>query len=67
MKEILIPDYAGSIDITGILIYTENNKMIPERERTAMLPQLCGAGIVNDMNILQCRFVYSVLRQGADV
>lgn len=67
MKAILIPDYAESIDITGILTYNENNKMIPERERTAMLPKLCGAGIVNDMNIMQCRFVYSVLRQGADV
>jgi len=52
MKAILIPDYVGSIDITGILTYTENNKMIPETERARMLPRLCGAGIVNDADVL---------------
>ncbi|QNH55105.1 MULTISPECIES: hypothetical protein [Selenomonas] len=52
MKAILIPDYVGSIDNTGILTYTENNKMIPETERARMLPRLCGAGIVNDADVL---------------
>ena len=26
MMAILIPDYCGTIDITGILTYTENNR-----------------------------------------
>ena len=52
MKAILIPDYGGSVDIAVVLTYTENNKMIPERERAYMLPRLCGAGIVNDADVL---------------
>jgi len=36
MKSIVIPDYHGTIDISFILIYTENNKMVPER-MTALL------------------------------
>ena len=65
MNAILIPDYVGSIDIIGILTYTENNKMIPETEQAAMLPRLCGAGIVNDEAESKCSVVHSVLRQGA--
>ena len=52
MKSIVIPDYHETIDISFILTYTENNKMIPETERARMLPRLCGAGIVNDADVL---------------
>ena len=31
MKSIVIPDYHETIDISFILTYTENNKMVPER------------------------------------
>ena len=31
MMSIVIPDYLEPIDITVILTYTENDKMIPER------------------------------------
>jgi hypothetical protein len=35
MMSILIPDYVGTIDMSIILNYTENNEMIPERTAAA--------------------------------
>ena len=37
MKSIVIPDYRGTIDISFILTYTENNKMVPERTTGLLL------------------------------